>query len=162
LTLFTFEARPLLALAVRTRYFFVLVTRINPHQSPIRIKAIVIQALRLSTTAPGFIATPQRFIGSIPCPMGFSQILWLLANPLLVHGIGESSCPKKFQSLIGSRQRPIKPDGFATNPFNGSLPGPNRCSFQKNLVHIFFLSFRVSFFGVPQLPITPCGFNQPL
>jgi hypothetical protein len=48
----------------------------------------------------------------------FSQILWLLANPLLVHGIGESSYERKFQSLIESRQLPIKSDGFAANPYN--------------------------------------------
>jgi len=130
---------------------------IDPHQSPIRIKAIVVQALRLSTTAPGCVAQPQKFIGAIPCPMGFSQILWLLANPLLVHGIGESSCKRKYPSLIESRQFPIKSDGFAANPYNGSLPGSNRFSFQQNLVHGLFLSFELHFMGMAQLPIKPYG-----
>jgi len=77
--------------------------------------------------------------------VGFSQIFWLLTNPLTVHGIGESSCQRKFQSLLGSWQLPIKPDGFATNPYNGSLPGPNRCSFQHNLAHRLILFFKFIF-----------------
>lgn len=162
MTLFTFEARPLLALPVRARFFFILVTRINPHQSPIRIKAIVAQALRLSTTAPGCIAQPQKFMGAIPCPMGFSQILWLLANPLLVHGIGESSYERKFQSLIESRQLPIKSDGFAANPYNGSLPGPNRCSLQQNFIHGLFLSFQVSFLDYRSCQSHLVDCSQPL
>jgi hypothetical protein len=94
--------------------------------------------------------------------MGFSQILWLLANPLLVHGIGESSCQRKFQSLIGSRQLPIKPNGFATNPCNGSLPGPNRFSLQQNLIHGIFFSFQVSFLECRSCQSHLMDYCQPL
>jgi hypothetical protein len=56
------------------------------HQSPIRIK-VLLQKTRLSAR-PFPLKADQKIFGSMPCPNGFSQILWFLANPLLAHDMG--------------------------------------------------------------------------
>jgi len=58
----------------------------DPHQSPIRIKAIVFLT---QNTAPSALAD-QKIVGTIPIPIGCLQIMWLLTNPFLAIGMGES------------------------------------------------------------------------
>jgi len=52
-----------------------------------------------------------------------SQILWLLANPFLAHGIGESG-PKTIAIYLGAADS-NQILWFNTNPFNGSLLHPS-------------------------------------
>ena len=63
---------------------------------------------------------PQKTIGSIPCPSGSFQILWLLASPLLAHGIGESE-GKTIKSGYLSAAVSNQVLWFQTNPFTGLL-----------------------------------------
>jgi hypothetical protein len=43
----------------------------------------------------------QKIFGAIPCSIDLSQILWLLANPLWTHGIGESGSKQRCQAVGG-------------------------------------------------------------
>jgi len=49
--------------------------------------------------SPWSVSGPQKTIGSMPCPIIMSQILWLLTNPMKAHDIGESDSNKTKQYL---------------------------------------------------------------
>ena len=60
----------------------------NPLQSPIRIKALFFDNL---IEPPLANIWPQKTIGAMPCPVNtYCTDLWFLANPLVVHDMGES------------------------------------------------------------------------
>jgi len=88
--------------STRARYFILSVAVINdPHQSPIRIKASVFYAFRLKH-GPWFVSEPQKTFGAIPRPIKLSQNLWLEANPITAHGIGESNLKKSAAEKDGA------------------------------------------------------------
>ena len=65
-------------------------------------------------------------LGSLYCPRKSSvpyrvhldvlQILWLLANPFLAHGIGESGLKNDFPLVMWVQQIPIRSGGFIPTP----------------------------------------------
>ena len=76
----------------RARYFSIIGSRsvfADPHQSPIRFKAIVLYAQGVKTR-PLVLLDPRKLSVPYRVQLDGLQILWLLANPLRTHGIGES------------------------------------------------------------------------
>jgi len=53
------------------------------------------------------------------------QILWLLANPLQTHGMGESGLKKNDDRLVMGAADSNQVWWIYTNPFTGSLPHPS-------------------------------------
>ena len=96
-------------------YFFGRMSVISPlHQSPIRIKAICIKHLWFIQAPFRLSAEPENLRYQTVSNRYISQILWLLANPLLVHGMGSKETENHWVERL-----PIKSDGFA-NPLSGS------------------------------------------
>jgi hypothetical protein len=120
-----FSPRPVFRSRVSASYVY------SPQQSPIRIKACETERVfRLRKHAQETyivrVSAPVRVCGprksSVPCRVQLvvSQILWFLANPCVVHGMGGGII--KHHHRAG--RLPIKSGGCA-NPSAGSPPRPN-------------------------------------
>ena len=106
---------------------------------------------------PWSISDPRNSSVPYRVQLVLSQILWLLANPLWTHGIGESRCKNAFRLLVGvSVTNQIL--WFYTNPFIGSLLRP-KCKIKLLTHHILLMCIFVRW--VQQLPITSCGYTNP-
>jgi len=78
----------------------------DPHQSPIRFKAIVFYAkylccMTMLKMRPLVYSDPRKSSVPYRVQLFLSQILWLLANPLWTHGIGESRSKQRFAAVDG-------------------------------------------------------------
>ena len=85
--------------------------------------------------SPWSVSVPQKTIGSMPCPIVVSQVLWLLTNPMKAHDMGESDEINQSGTAIavdaaGSNQALW----ILTNPHTGSLLQPSLLSKQFLLI----------------------------
>jgi len=111
----------------RARYFSIIGSRsvfADPHQSPIRFKAIVLYAQGVKTR-PLVLLDPRKLSVPYRVQLDGLQILWLLANPLRTHGIGESGSKKITGWLLMGAAGTNQIWWFDTNPFTGLLLHPN-------------------------------------
>jgi len=74
-------------------------------------------------TRPLVYSDPRKSSVPYHVQLFLSQILWLLANPLWTHGIGESGCQKHCRLLVGVAVT-NQTLWFYANPIAGSLLRP--------------------------------------
>ena len=86
--------------------------------------------------SPWSISEPQKTIGSMPCPIVMSQILWLLTNPVKAHDIGESDRINQNSTAIFVVDAAASNQvlWILTNPHTGSLLQPFLLSKQFLLI----------------------------
>jgi hypothetical protein len=86
------------------------------HQSPIGIKAVVeVVDVQCSTALSAFRGPEKLRFQAVS--NGLFQTLWLLASPLVAHGVGSKDVDNRYKCW--AERLPIKPRGF-TNPYAGS------------------------------------------
>jgi len=125
----------------RARYFSIIGSRsvfADPHQSPIRFKAIVLYAQGVKTR-PLVLLDPRK--SSVPYRVQLDglQILWLLANPLWTHGIGESGSKTITGWLLMGAAGTNQIWWLDTNPFTGLLLHPK----SYRIMHLPFVHSNV-------------------
>jgi len=69
------------------------------------------------------LTADQKIFGSRPRPNGFLQILWLLANPSMAHGMDSKEA---HNSLCWVGRITNQVSGLLANPISGSPPQPVR------------------------------------